>query len=94
MLFEVTLVLGTLTNSSFSFSFFLFLASFLIGSHLETLLLTIKSMTTSKILLCSANKLDKSSDSQSGNISNKLVNSVEELLLLDDDDELLLNLFR
>lgn len=56
-------------------SFFLFLTSFLLGSHFETLLFTIKSITTSTRLLCSLKSDAKSSDSQSGNISTKLASS-------------------
>lgn len=53
----------------------------LLGSHLETLLLTIKSITISSALSFSSSKPLNSSDSQSGNISTKLVNSGDVLLL-------------
>ena len=64
-----------------SFTFFSFF-SFLMGSHLETLLFTIKSITTSSEFLFSCNNEFNSSDSQSGNISVKLVSSGEALLLV------------
>ena len=63
-------------------SLFLGLGSFLIGSHLETLLLTIKSMTISTSSWCSDNKAANSSASQAGNISDNVCNCEDAADLL------------